>query len=260
MLLLVVVAACSDSNSNSNESIDACDPQEPERVVASPLDVDDLSVPVPEATMDMNGDGTADAVQAEGGRVTVDDLVLTTSASNGVSIRAWADLDGDGDDDLLVDDGSLGLIEGGRWHGEQDIHRAGRGVPDNLTSVWPGNLDASPGGDFYVVRRQDGHTKTVVYSGYARLAGYPASPSRTLLGAPRALADLGGPFLETVLLDPGPPSTITFSNRTRPHLVADLGESHRVTWVRVFNERGVQKVALQTDRKVAVWPVPAPCP
>jgi hypothetical protein len=81
-----------------------------------------------------------------------------------------------------------------------------------------------------------------------------------LAGAPRALARLekGGP-LETVLLDAGPPSTITFAPKHRPALHADLGRSHRVTWVRIFDQAGTRKIALQVDRKVAVWPVPGVC-
>jgi hypothetical protein len=252
VVLLVVLISCSDGNSD-----EACPASiAPERIVASPLEVRDLSVTVPKGTLDMNGDGTADDVRVENGEVRVDELVLTTAEPAGLSIRTWADVDGDGDDDLLVDDGRLWLVDGGRSSGRHDVHDIGRSVPNELTSIWPGDLDGHPGGDFYAVVTEASGTYTLVYD----VLRNADSVSERLAGAPRALARLEkGGHLETVLLDPGPPSTITFSNRGRPKLRADLGESHRVTWVRVFDEEGTRKIALQVDRRVAVWPVPKPC-
>jgi hypothetical protein len=255
LVLVVIASACGSSGDESGSS---CSPVTPERVVDSPLEVKDLSVEVPEATLDMNGDGKVDDVSVENGVVTVDDLELTTTSPNGVSIRTWADVNGDGDDDLLVDDGTLWLIEGGRTHGSNDVRRLGVSVPAALTSIWPGDLDGRPGGDFYVVRQNGTHTVTDVYSGRDMLRG--RTRMTRLDGSPRALARLekGGP-LETVLLDAGPPSTLRFAPRRRSPLRGDLGESHRVTWVRVFDEHGKRKIALQVDRKVAVWPVPDRC-
>lgn len=258
VLLLLVAAACG-SSSGGRSTAASCKPLEPERVVDSPLDVKDLSQPVPEPTLDMNGDGTVDDVRVEGGVVSVDDLELTTGEPNGVSIRTWADLDGDGDDDLLVDDGRLWLIAGGKYAQKQDVRDIGVSMPDTFTTIWPASLDPTPGGDFYVIEQGGRRTSTSVYSGKAALAGH-TDTAIVLAGAPRAVARLerGGP-LESVLLDAGPPSTLTFAPEKRPALRAELGESHRVTWVRVFDEHGTRKIALQVDRKVAVWPVPAAC-
>ena len=228
---------------------------DPERIVDSPFDVDDLSVTVPKGTLDMDGDGTADDVRVENGEVSVDGLVLTTVEPAGLSIRTWADVDGDGDDDLLVDDGGLWLIDGGST-GRHDVHDLGRSIPKDLTSIWPGDLDGHPGGDFYAVVTEASGTQTLVYDALRNADNV----SERLPGAPRALARLEkGGHLETILLDPGPPSTLSFSNRGRPKLRADLGESHRVTWVRVFDEEDTRKIALQVDRKIAIWPVPKAC-
>ena len=257
LVLTVVAAACGSSSAPSSAS---CASRAPERVVDSPLEVKDLSVEVPERTLDLNGDGVADQVAVENGVITVDSLTLITGAPAGLSIRTWADLDDDGDDDLLVDDGRLWLIEGGRISGRHSVDDLGVPVPDELTTMWPASLDDTPGGDFYVVHDTGGHSTTDVYSGEKTLrGGAPVAPLH-LTGSPRALARLskGGP-LETVLLDGGPVWTVTFAPRRRPPLRADVGESHRVTWVRVFDERGTRKIALQVDRKVAVWRVPETC-
>jgi hypothetical protein len=208
----------------------------------------------------MNGDAEADVVKVENGTVTVDDLVLTTEQPAGLSIRTWADLDGDGDDDLLVDDGALWVVAGGRFEGRHAAADVGAPVDDRLTTIWPGSLDTDAGADFYVVRETGGHIVTDVYSGKAVLRGAASVHPTHLHGAPRSLARLepGGP-LETVLLDAGPPSTVTFAPHERGRLGAAIGESHRVTWVRVFDEDGTRKIALQIDRKVAVWAVPDRC-
>jgi hypothetical protein len=257
VFVVVLVAACGSSDGASASS---CKAVEPERVVDSPLEVEDLSVTVPKGSLDLDGDGAVDDVKVDGGEISVNDLVLTTSAPSGLSIRTWADLDGDGDDDLLVDDGKLWLVKGGSFRGQHAITDIGVHVDDRFTTMWPASLDTTPGGDFYIVRDEDGHTVTDAYSGMGMLRGANRVASTRLDGAPRTLARLekGGP-LETVLLDAGPPSRLTFAPTGRSPLRADLGESHRVTWVRVFEEKGTRKIALQVDRNVAVWTVPPFC-
>lgn len=252
-----MVASCGSSDAPTASS---CAPRDPQRIVDSPLNVTDQSVTVPEGTLDMNGDGKPDDVRVENGAVTVNDLVLTTTSPAGLSIRTWADLDGDGDDDLLVDDGRSWLIEGGKYAQMQGVRTVGVRIDDRFTTMWPASLDGTAGGDFYIVRQAGTHTVTDVYSGSGLLRNADPVVQTQLSGAPRAVAHLekGGP-LETVLLDAGPPSTLTFAPRTRPALRADLGESHRVTWVRVFDQGGTRKIALQIDRNVAVWPVPPVC-
>ena len=242
----------------------------PERTSDSTLQITDLSLTIPPGTVDTDGDGRADDVRATDGVVSIrrrdGTLTLTTTAAVGVTIRGWGDLDGDGRDDLLVDDGPLRVIDGRARNGSHDVDATGIRVGDELVTIWPGDLDGARGADFYVPHRLPSGSTTDVYSGAAVLGHEPGADARdqpittTLPGLPRSLARLEpkGP-LETVLFDPGPPSTLSFAPRRRASLRVDLGTSHRVEWVRVFDEHGTRKVALQVDRKVAVWPVPRTC-
>jgi hypothetical protein len=220
--------------------------------------------------LDTNGDGRPDDVRAEAGVVEIhrgDDILrLTTTAAAGVTIRAWGDLNGDGRDDVLIDDGPLRVIDGRIANGSHDVATTGIRVDDELTTIWPGNLDGVRGADFSIPHRLTSGSSTDVYSGAAVLDHAPGDDARpvpqtlTLRGLPRALARLEpGGTLETLLFDPGPPSSISFAPRRRPALRADLGRSHRVEWVRVFDEDGTPKIALRIDRKVAVWTVPPIC-
>ena len=264
--VLAFVAACGNGGTTGS----ACSSQRPERVIDAPLDIKDLSLTIPPETLDTDGDGRADEVEVTGGVVTIrradDTLRLTTSSEVGVTIRGWADLDGDGRDDLLIDDGSLRVIDGGTSDGTHEVEAAGIRIDDQLNTMWSGDLDGVRGADFYVAHRLPSGSSTDVYSGAAVLDHEPGGDARevekalTLPGLPRSLARLQlGESMETVLLDPRPSPTISFAPRARPPLTAALGTSSRVEWVRVFDEDGVRKIALQVDRKIAVWPVPAYC-
>ena len=264
--VVVLVAACGDSGSSGA----SCSPRDPERVTDATLEIKDLSLTLPPAALDTNDDGRTDDVRAESGVVEIhrgdDMLTLTTTAEVGVTIRAWGDLNGDGRDDVLVDDGPLRVIDGRTAAGTHDVAATGIRVADELVTIWAGDLDGVRGADFYVPHRLSSGSSTDVYSGAAVLDHEPGDDgrdvpkARTLPGLPRALARLQPDGnLETVLFDPGPPSTISFAPRRRPALRADLGTSHRVEWVRVFDDDGERKVALQVDRKTAVWAVPSTC-
>jgi hypothetical protein len=264
--VLALLASCGDSGSSAS----SCSSRQVERIVAAPMEVKDLSVTLPPGTLDTDGDSRADEVEVAGGVVTIrradDTLTLRTGSERGITIRGWADLNGDSRDDVLIDDGALRVIDGRTSDGTHDVEATGIRIDDQLNTIWAGDLDGIRGADFYVAHRLPSGSSTEVYSGAAILDHEPGADARdvpttqTLRGLPRALARLEpGESLETVLFDPGPPSMISFAPRSRPSLRAKLGTSHRVEWVRVFDEDGVRKIALQVDRKVAVWPVPAYC-
>ena len=264
--VFALLASCGDGGSSGP----SCSIRRPERVVAAPVEIEDLSATIPPGTLDTDGDGRADEVEVTGGLVTIhradDTLTLRTASEGGITIRGWADLNGDGHDDVLIDDGALRVIDGRTSDGTHDADATGIRIDDQLNTIWAGDLDGIRGADFYVAHRLPSGSSTEVYSGAAILDHEPGADARdvpttqTLRGLPRALARLErGESMETVMFDPGPPSTISFAPRSRPSLHADLGTSHRVEWVRVFDEDGVRKIALQVDRKVAVWPVPALC-
>jgi hypothetical protein len=265
--LVVLVASCGDGGSSAA----SCTARSPERVIDAPFEVEDLSLETPAGTLDTNGDDQPDDVDTADGVVAIrrvdDTLTLTSTSAAGVTIRTWADLNGDGRDDLLIDDGVLRVIDGRTPGGTHDVAQIGIRVADELTTLWAGDLDGIDGADFYVAHREKSSASTDVYSGAAVLdhpAGADARDvpaTQTLRGLPRALAPMvkGSDKLETVLFEPGEPATLSFAPRRRAPLRADLGTSGRVEWVRVFDEAGQRKIALQVDRKIAVWPVPEIC-
>lgn len=151
--------------------------------------------------------------------------------------RAWGDLDGDGDDDLIGDD-----------------------APPELSFVWHDDLDGEPGEDVASLDAGTGTTK--VWSGRSVLDGSAEvdEPDLVLEGLPRAVARLeeGGPR-ETLLVVPDPPA-IRFVDPRRPELHLGGDPAREVEHVVVFEEDGQRRIGLRIDHRFATWPVPDRCP
>jgi hypothetical protein len=229
----------------------------------------------PTAGPDTDGDGRPDDVKVAGGTVTItraDGTLTFGQPGHDVALQNHADLDGDGRDDLILNDGGeVYVVSGKSTPGPHSPKDAGVRVDPDLTDPWPVDLSKIAGQDFVVPHRAAGsstgvQSTTDVYDGAAVLAlgpggdGRGAKPWYRLPGLVRAAVPLAaGARPETLLYVPGTPAEVRIAERPGAILRA-LGPSHRVEDLIVFDERGVRKIGLQIDERVAIWPVPPLCP
>jgi hypothetical protein len=247
-LLLTVATSCGSDGASPDGT--ACPPpRRPLRIVDHPVDLPDRSLQVPLPTLDSDGNGKPDELTVTDQRLVIERSTGTLTLTGDVEVRSWADLDDDGRQDLFLGNETVRVVSGAVEDGEHDIADVGTVVAPDLTTVWPADLEGTPGADVWVAR-PDG--RAAVYRGTDLLAGRHRRP-RILPGLPRSLVELdAGAEPEAVLLRGG---TITFAPRSRGALQVDLGTAHRVTWVRVTTNR----IALTVDRRTALWAIPPPC-
>jgi hypothetical protein len=265
-----VVVASSCHSTSRRADPEPCRPLPPERIASAAEPRTNLTTPRPLATMDTDGDGHPDDVAAGAGTLSIrrgDGALTLFEPGHDVGLRTWGDLDGDGRDDLIVDEdgAAIYVVSGLTRSGGASPRDAGVRVDDALTYVWTPGLAGGRGADFVVPMRDPQRSVTDVYDGAAVMAlaagsdGRGRVPATQIEGLPRAVAQLvPGGALETLLYVPPPHPAVLIASRPGARLTADLGTG-RAEDVLVFDEAGTRKIGLQIDGQVAVWPVPAPC-
>jgi hypothetical protein len=264
LLALVLTAGCHDGAT----TVASCRLR-PTTVEAAPLGVRNLLRSGPRTTVDVDGDGRADPVEADGDGIRVGDRTYRAAGAQ-VALLTWGDLDGDGRDDLVLSVDRAGehavvVVPGTTPSGVHVPATVGVRVDDQLDYVWLADLDGRPGADFALPERGAARSTTTIWSGAEVLdagAGGDArglAPARRLRGLVRGTAALSPRGRRvTLLYEPGSPARVRIAERPGTVLVG-LGAPSRVEDLLVFDRGGRRHIGLVVDHDVAVWDAPPTC-